>query len=288
MTTRQPDLNGEQLNNQRLHMLEDIAKELADELVFPTHFELSMQIRSACRESSSDHDKIISLISTEPFLCAKLVQLANSAPHNSTDTETCSIKHAIERLGPELVRATIMSVTANQLRSTRDLAAFDDLTRNLWQHSKLTASAAYVVAKRLSRCNPDEAYLAGLVHDLGAFYMLYRAVQYDELRERPDSVKYLITQWHESIGLSLLASLKMPESIIEATRDHDVLRPAPPTPRTLRDVVYLANMLAGGAFEWMYQDVSPETIARYTPDSVYLDLKSDIQTHMSNMAATLA
>lgn len=36
--------------------------------------------------------------------------------------------------------------------------------------------------------------LAGLVHDLGAFYMIYRAAQYPELRIRPDSVKHLILQ----------------------------------------------------------------------------------------------
>lgn len=284
--TRQPDLSGEQLSNQRFHMLEDIAKELADEVFFPTHFELSMQIRGACRESTQSFEQIISLISTEPLLCAKLVQQANSAPHNAAGIEVCDIPRAIERLGPEAVRATIMSVTASQMHNAHELAMFGDLTQKLWQHSKLTASAAYVVAKRLSRCNPDEAYLAGLVHDLGAFYMLYRAVQYSELRERPDSIPYLITQWHESIGQSVLASLKMPESITEAVRDHDVLRPTPPTPRTLKDVVYLANMLAGGNFEWMHQDVSAETIARFTPDPAYLALKSEIQTHMSDMATT--
>ena len=63
--------------------------------------------------------------------------------------------------------------------------------------------------------------LAGLIHDLGAFYMLYRAAQYDELRRRPDTIKHVIVHWHESIGVSLLNALGLPEEIILATEDHD-------------------------------------------------------------------
>ena len=68
-----------------------------------------------------------------------------------------------------------------------------------------------------ARINPDQAFLAGLVHDLGAFYMLYRAAQYEELRMRPDTVKYLMLQWHEGIGVSLLNALGLPEEIIKLT-----------------------------------------------------------------------
>ena len=60
----------------------------------------------------------------------------------------------------------------------------------------------------------SRSVLAGLVHDLGAFYMLYRSAQYEELRLRPDTVKYLILQWHESIGVSLLDALGVPEEIV--------------------------------------------------------------------------
>ena len=104
--------------------------------------------------------------------------------------------------------------------------------------------------------------LAGLIHDLGAFYMLYRATQYEELRERPDTVRYLIVQWHESIGISLLNALGLPEEIVNATEDHDRLRPAPETLRTLSDVIYVANMLSGGHFEWLMQDLGS------TPDEL--------------------
>ena len=112
--------------------------------------------------------------------------------------------------------------------------------------------------------------LAGLIHDLGAFYMLYRATQYEELRHRPDSVRYLIIQWHESIGVSLLNAIGIPEEIVDATVDHDQVRSTPSPIRSLPEVVYVANMLAGGHFEWLMQNQSD-----YPADLILLNEKYD-------------
>ena len=80
--------------------------------------------------------------------------------------------------------------------------------------------------------------------------MLYRAVQYPELRIRQDTVKFLIVGWHESIGVTLLNALGMSENIVEAFIDHDQPRPLPETIRTLADVVYLGNILTGTHRAW--------------------------------------
>ncbi|MBK7326254.1 MAG: HDOD domain-containing protein [Propionivibrio sp.] len=156
------------------------------------------------------------------------------------------------------MRTTALAIAMNQLLRSKDMAIFSDLTRALWDHSIRTAAAARVLAQNFTRINPDEALLAGLVHDLGAFYMLYRAVQYPELRVRPDSIKYLIVQWHEGIGVTLLDTLGMPKEIVNATIDHDQPRLAPITVRTLADIVYVGNLIAGAHFEWSHQDFDPD------------------------------
>lgn len=126
-----------------------------------------------------------------------------------------------------MVRTTALAIAMNQLLRSKDMVLFADFTRLLWEHTLKAAAATSVLARRCTRINPDEALLAGLVHDLGAFYMLYRAAQYEELRTRPDTVKYLIVQWHESIGVSLLAALGMNEDVVNATIDHDQPRLLP-------------------------------------------------------------
>ena len=165
---------------------------------------------------------------------------------------------AIERLGIELVRTTALTIAMTQLMRSKEMNIFSELTSALWQHSIKTAVAARALAHAQTRINPDEALLAGLVHDLGAFYMLYRAAHYPELRARPETVKHLVLQWHESIGVSLLDALGLPEDVVNASIDHDHPRPAPTTVRNLQEVVYVANVLAGTHFEWLYQDFDPE------------------------------
>jgi HD superfamily phosphohydrolase YqeK len=127
--------------------------------------------------------------------------------------------------------------------------------------------------------------MAGLVHDLGAFYMLYRATQYSALRERPGSMRFLIAQWHENIGLTVLTALGMPEEIIEAVRDHDVLRPIPERPKNLNDIVYIGNLLVGGREEWMHLDMDNEELQNLAMDNAYLALQDEILALTAEMRA---
>ena len=135
----------------------------------------------------------------------------------------------------------------------------------------------------MTRINPEEAMLAGMVHDIGAFYMIHRAAQYEELVLRPDTTKYLIIRWHESIGHSLAVALGLPAEIAEAMIDHDQPRPIPDTPRTFADVVYIANLLAGGRFEWL--DISPDIVEAETLklNAISERLKNEIDAHEASL-----
>ena len=282
----QTDINGAKLTERRFQMLEDIANELSGgQIVFPICFDLAVRIRRTLQDQNVSTDKIVAQISLEPLIGAKLLQLANSVAFNPAGVEVKELKAAISRLGLEMVRGVAMATTMNQMVRARGLESFAEVARHLWLHTMKTASACWVIAKQLNpRIPPDEALFAGLVHDLGAFYMLYRAGQYEELRARPETLKYLIAQWHESIGVSLLGVLEIPEEIIESVRDHDVLRD-PPGPRTLKDVVFMGNMLAGGLFEWIHLDIDQETVENYDPGEKYLALRTEIDLHLSEMLA---
>ncbi len=279
-----PDLVGDKLHEQRFRMLEDIARELSGEVVFPTCFDAAIHIRKALQDVDQPLDKIAAAISVDPLIGARLLKLANSAAFNPAGVTICDVRGAVHRLGLEIVRSTAMAISMRQMLRSRDISGFDDLAQRLWRHSLQTASAAYVIARRLTRFKPDEAMFAGLVHDMGAFYMLYRAVQYEDLRQRPETVKYLIAQWHESLGVSLLGALEVPDQIIEAVRDHDVVRPQPEL-KTLADVVYMANLLSGGLHEWIQLDSDQETIEHFEPDERYASLKDEIEARTAEMIA---
>ena len=248
------DKVGEALSSQRFQMLTDIARDLAGDVVFPTCFDTAVHLRQALQNPDVPITQIVRLVSVEPLIAAKLLHLANSVYYNPSGAAVRGLPEAVTRLGVSLVRTTALAVAMNQLMRSREMVVYFRLMRDLWQHSIKTAVAARILARAHTRLNPDEAMLAGLVHDLGAFYMLYRAMQYAELRARPESMRYLIVQWHESIGVTLLNALGLPTEIVDATIDHDQPRPVPTTLRTLADVVYVANLLTSQNFDWLYPE----------------------------------
>ena len=276
------------LKAQRFRMLEDIARELSGgDISFPTCFDAALQIRNVLKDQNVSLRAVARVVSMEPLVVAKLLRIANSVTHNPSGKLVVDVESALNRLGIETARSVALAVAMDQLLRSKDLLAFADLSKDLWTHVLRTAASARVLARSHTRINRDDAMLAGLVHDLGAFYMLYRAAQYEELRIRPDTVRFLIVQWHESIGESLMVALGLPEHIIEAVRDHDQPRAPVESLKSLSDVIYVANMLAGGIEEWsrtgtLLAEQHPELL---NPD--YIGLMGEIEEEFQELRGAL-
>jgi HD-like signal output (HDOD) protein len=247
------DLKGQALSEQRFQIFQSIAEELSGEVTFPTSFDVVVRLRKALQDENQTLDQIAMVLSTEPLIPVRLIQLANSAAFNR-GREVKEIKEAINRLGLNTVRAQSMAIAMSQLLRSKEMVIFGDLPDRIWTHSLRTACSAFVLCRRMTRIQPDEGLLAGMVHDLGAFFLLYRFRQYKDLVMRQNSVKHLLARWHESISHSLLVSLGMPDEIAEAVRDHDSPRPIPEKPANLADVIYISNLLAGGMADWLALD----------------------------------
>ena len=279
------DKTGAALSAQRFQMLEDIAQELTGDVIFPTAFDIVARLRKVLQDPDLPMSRLAEVVELEPLISGRLIGMANSVAFRRRGLEVRSVRVAVTRLGIVLVRSTAMGIAMHQLLKAKDLLPFGDLPQRLWRHSLHTAAAAEVIAHRMTSIAPDEALLAGLVHDLGAFYMLYRAGQYAELRERPDTVRYLITEWHESIGHSLLVALGMPHTVADAMRDHDRPRPIPRPLKTLSDVIYVANLIAGGKFEWLSRDSDAPSADRFELPIDFVDMVDDIEKRAKEMRA---
>lgn len=284
-----PDKTGDALKAQRFQMLEDIAKELSGEVIFPTCFDIILDLRKVLNDPDLDMAEIASAIAVEPLISAKLLHLANSVAFNPGSRQIVDLKAAITRLGLNAVRTAAMNIVMTQMLRAKGMSHFAEISHTLWEHTIQTAAAARILAQNATvRLNADEAMLAGMLHDLGAFYMLYRATQYEELRSRPDTVKYLMAQWHESIGVSLLNALGIPDEIVEATIDHDHPRPVPPTIRNLSDVVYVANALSGTHFEWLVQEDVQNREQQSAVVEIYGHMQAEIDALATEMRSTFA
>ena len=279
------DKVGAALRAQRFQMLEDIARELAGDVVFPTSFDAALRLRKEMQNPDLPTARIAQIVNVEPLVATKLMHMANSVLYSPDGTPARNLQAAIARLGVELVRTTALAIAMNQLVRSKDMAIFSDLTHSLWDHTIKTAAAARVLARTYTRISPDEALLAGLVHDLGAFYMVYRAAQYAELRARPDTVRYLIMQWHESIGVTLLHALGLSEEVVDATIDHDQPRAIPTTVRTLADIIYVGSILDADYFGRVQQPGDSAAVDTATARQNFAEVVPQIETDAQTMHA---
>ncbi|WP_373973976.1 HDOD domain-containing protein [Chitinibacter sp. SCUT-21] len=273
----------DQLHDERLAMLVDIAKELEGDVIFPICFDASVQISTVMKSKTASLQRVAHEIQKDPLITAKLLKLANSVVYNPMGKTISDLNAALTRVGMETARSVALACAMQQLIRSRDLTAFEDISNRLWLHSLKTSMIARVIARRLTRVNPEVAMLAGLVHDLGAFFMLDRAGRYAELSERPKTVEFLVGQWHESIGTILLDSLGLPSEIVEAVTEIDHPRAFVENPRNLGDVIYVANLFAGGFDEMKLLDIPDLVEPEELQYAKYTDLRAEMDEACQEM-----
>lgn len=277
----------ERSDNIHFRILEDIAQDLSGEVNFPTCLDAALVVRNTLRDDNVSIDKVARVVGVEPLIASKLLRLANSVPYNPSGRAIADLKTAISRLGFDAVRTTSLAVAMDQMLKSRQLTPFQALSRQAWEHSLQVAAIARVLARRIGRVNPDEALMAGMVRNIGIFYLLYRAAEYPEYQGNQEAVVQLITGWHESIGESLLSVLGLPESIVEAVRSGERPQDAD-NPCTLRDVLYFAGLLAGDNSQWLPGAAGAADSAASAVDRArYADLLDEARDDIQELRSAL-
>lgn len=210
------------------------------DLVFPTHANVALQVRMALDDSEIHMEKAAKLVQAEPMLAAKVVGLANSVVYNRSGNSISDVRTAVVRLGLPLIRGLSTALIMHQLAATQTEEQAS-LSARLWEHSTHVAALSFVLARRVSRQNPEMALFAGIVHEVGAFYLISRAGDFPEvLGEGMEEA------WRGGgearIGQAVLRGLLVPDEIAAAVRaqwEGSFNLP----PKNLADTLYLANCL---------------------------------------------
>jgi HD-like signal output (HDOD) protein len=224
--------------------LRDIATDLsAKDLRTPTFIAASLRARVALKHPNLSTAELARVVGGEPVLSARVVALANSAAMQRGGKPITDLRSAVTRVGQNAVRNVAVALALEQITHTRELEPFRLRAAQTWAHSLEVGVLAHVLARYCSSVGPDEALFAGLVHDLGHFYAMWRAAQYPELTRTPERVRTLVRELHPSIGAALLHNLKLGDSIVRAVREHE-LEPASLAQRSLSQILSIANRSA--------------------------------------------
>jgi putative nucleotidyltransferase with HDIG domain len=181
------------------------------------------------------------LVSLEQGLAARVIRLANSASIGALKRIT-TVNEAIVRVGTEAVRQTVLAAcVAERMEAT----AARSKNRELYDHAIGTAALAQLVGEQAGIA-PDEAFVAGLLHDIGKLAMLNLAERPEDFGGPPaqfGEAEIMMPTHHATVGAKLLAEWGIPEELREPVLYHH--RPYS-TKRHVHvtRVVYAANRLS--------------------------------------------
>jgi len=228
----------------RLAIFKSIAEEASHgELVFPTKVEESLKLKRLLDDPDCHVDSAIRLIQADPLIAARSVSLANSAAYRRSGTTVTNVRQAIARLGFTTLRTVVASVIIKQLNCLQTDPQLKAMAAQLWEHSAHVAALAQVIAKHVPRVNPETAFFAGLMHEVGGFYLLSRAEEFPGLLNH-DSEDEVWTEYGEKlIGKGVLHQLGIPSIVIQAIEKMWLGLSSIP-PESLADTLILANDMA--------------------------------------------
>jgi HD-like signal output (HDOD) protein len=226
----------------RIDALKSIAAQAGrGDLHFPTHVDATLKLQRALAAPECHVDEAARLVQSEPLLAARTVAIANSAAYSRFGNDVTNVKAAVQRVGFRTLGALAAAVIVRQLASEIVDPVLRAKADQLWLHSAHVAALAQVIARRVSHVDPETAMFAGIVHEVGGFYMLSRASEF------PGLVEGDVDDWLEhgetAIGRGVLHKLGVPAPVMGAIEAlWNGMRALPP--ETLGDTLLLANDLA--------------------------------------------
>jgi putative nucleotidyltransferase with HDIG domain len=197
----------------------------------PTLPRLYFQLNQAVSSPYSSLSEIADIIQQDAGLTVKLLQVANSA-YFGMSRRVLTPLEAVQVIGIEVLRGIVLCVHAFKFYQERQIKSFS--ATELWSHSLRTAHAARRLAEyeNLSRAECDEAFVCGLLHDIGKLIMAANAdSDYAEVVQRSrrealpmDQVEQeVFGATHAQVGAYLLGLWGLPESVIDAIELHHSL-----------------------------------------------------------------
>lgn len=195
----------ERVQQELIHAIEN------DELVLPTLPEVALKVREAAEDPDVGIPQISKVIGNDAALTARIIKVVNS-PLLRSNKEITDLQMAVSRLGINYTCNLATGLAMEQMfQATSDVV--DRKMREVWNKSTEIAGICHVLCRHYTRLMPDQATLAGLVHQIGVLPILTYAEEHNELLADSISLNHVIEQIHPIIGDKILRTWEFPEPI---------------------------------------------------------------------------
>src|SRR5262245_61868569 len=147
---------------QRDQVVSEAIREISHIATLP---EITLKIVDLVENPKSTAQDLHTVIANDPALCSRILKVVNSAFYG-LPRQIGSINRAIVLLGLNAVKNIAIAASLTKLFRGGELCPRFS-ARELWIHCMATAAGSKLICDQLKLGLPDEAFLAGLIHDIG-------------------------------------------------------------------------------------------------------------------------
>jgi len=189
----------------------------SDQLILPTLPEVALKIREAVESENTSAQQVAETLTQDASLSARLIQVSNSPLYRSR-TPIEDLQMAVTRLGIRMVRDLVISLAMKQIyQATSDV--LDEHFRRIWNTSVEVAAICRMLATTVPGINPEQALLAGLIHNIGALPILVMAEDDNDLFNDGEALGQVITELQGRVGILILETWNFGDAMIDVTRN---------------------------------------------------------------------
>lgn len=217
----------------------------------PTLPAVAMQVLELTRDPNVTVAKLARLVQGDPSLSAKVLRTVNSS-FFGLPAPCSKIDRALAMLGLNTIKALVLGFTL--VEGTKGVPGDTglDLTRH-WRRAVYAAAAARHVATTTGSCDPDEAFTAAMLQDIGMMACIvsfpdeYAPVLADftlSHEHLPARERGLLGFDHAMVGAALARKWRLPENLARSIEHHHDHAQAEPGVRPLSQVVWIGMVIA--------------------------------------------
>ena len=239
-----------------LEMPENIGEDKAARLIaltddLPPMPHVVGQALSLIADPESSLEELAEVLAQDQSLLAMIIRVSNSALYN-TGQEITSLQTAITKLGVNIVRSLVITASTHSV-FPKDDAKIGAFGKALWGHSKECGLAARRLALHIGYADPEEAFVGGLLHDLGRLAILMgypdEFAEIDELNSSGrqgliEAEQQLLGFDHTVIGQMLVQKWQMPAALLACVEQHHRPGETANRFRTLVNIMAMADHLS--------------------------------------------